>query len=330
MLAKLRIAIVAYEGVSLLDLSGPLETFHVASFFAGENGSKLDYECVIVSSQGGVVTTSAGVKILTKPIKVIRGLEVDTLIIPGACLVEEVTRDLRLVEWVRRIATRCRRVCSVCVGSFLLAEAGLLDGKRAATHWRHTGLFASRYPNVVVETDAIYVRDGKMWTSAGVTTGIDLALALIEQDSGRKAAMQVARNLVVYLRRSGGQSQYSALLAAQTESDHDVFSKLELWISENLDQDLSVEKLARRVHMSPRNFARVYAAKRGKTPAKAVEAVRVDAARRLLEDTDLRIQEIAAQSGFKNEERMRTAFMRYLSLSPKEYRNRFSVLDNWK
>ena len=328
MLATLRIVIAAYEGVSPLDLSGPLDTFHNASFFAKENKSPLNYECSVVSTKGGAITTSGGMRILASPVKMLDGQAIDTLIVPGACLIENVTRDAQLVDWVRRSAGRCRRVCSVCIGSFLLAEAGLLDGRRAATHWRHTALFAERYPKVAVEPDAIYVRDGKMWTSAGVTTGIDLALALIEQDAGRKAAMQVARNLVVYLKRAGGQSQFSALLAAQTQSDHDEFGKLELWMAENPTQDLSVESLAHRANMSPRNFARVYAAKRGRTPAKAVEAIRVDAARRLLEETGTRIQQIATQCGFKNEEQMRTAFMRNISLSPREYRKRFSSLNN--
>ena len=170
----------------------------------------------------------------------------------------------------------CRRVCSVCIGSFLLAAAGVLDGRRAATHWLHAPLLAERHPRVTVEPDAIFIRDGAVWSSAGVTTGIDLALALIEQDAGRALAINVARILVVYLKRAGGQSQYSALLDAQAESNSESLGELERWIVEHLKSDLSVDALANRVHMSPQKLQRVYPAKRGRTPAKTVEAIRVE------------------------------------------------------
>jgi transcriptional regulator GlxA family with amidase domain len=188
----------------------------------------------------------------------------------------------------------------------------------------HAPLLATRHPRVTVEPDAIFVRDGAIWSSAGVTTGIDLALALIEQDAGREVAMNVARILVVYLKRAGGQSQFSVLLAAQAEPDSESFSELERWIVEHLKSDLSVNALADRVHMSPRNFARVYAAKRGRTPAKMVEAIRVDAARRRLEETDDRIESIAEGCGFSSEEQMRCAFLRILRIAPRDYRKRFS------
>ena len=188
----------------------------------------------------------------------------------------------------------------------------------------HAPLLASRYPAVAVEPDAIFIRDGRVWSSAGVTSGIDLALSLIEQDAGRKVAIDVARMLVVYLKRAGGQSQYSALLAAQAQSDSDRFSELEQWIVENLKSDLRVEALAERVHMSPRNFARLYAKTRGRTPAKAVEAMRIDAARRQLEETADRIATIAEACGFGDEEQMRTAFIRVLGVPPREYRKHFA------
>ena len=228
-----------------------------------------------------------------------------------------------LVEWVRRRAPECRRICSVCVGTFLLAETGLLDGRRAVTHWMHSALLASRFPNLIVEPDAIYVRDGQIWSSAGVTTGIDLALALIEQDCGRAMAMHVARVLVVYLRRVGGQSQYSAPLAAQVESANDAFAELERWIVENVTGDLRVEMLAQRVGMSPRNFARRYREARKRTPARTVEAIRVEAARRALEQTDARLDEVARRCGFRNEEQMRGTFVRHLGIAPRDYRDRF-------
>ena len=238
--------------------------------------------------------------------------------------VDDVTGDRDLVQWVRKKAPTCRRVCSVCVGSFLLAAAGVLDGRRVATHWMYAPLLATRYPQVAVEPDALFVHDGRVWSSAGVTTGIDLALALIEEDAGRQVAMNVARMLVVYLKRAGGQSQYSALLAAQVQSESETFDSLDRWIAEHLNDDLRVGALAEQVHMSPRNFARAYAEKRGRTPAKAVEAIRVEAARRRLEETEDRIESVAEDSGFSNEEQMRCSFIRILGIPPREYRKRFS------
>jgi len=320
-----RIAIAVYPGVSLLDLGGPLEAFRVASEFAGTRGRRLNYKCSVVSSRGGQVPTADGVPLITESIRSLDRIEIDTLIVPGAFLVEDVTRDVELIKWVAKRAPKCRRVCSVCVGSFMLAAAGLLNGRRAATHWMHTQLLARQYPDVKVEPDAIFVHDGRVWSSAGVTTGIDLALALIEEDSGRETAIAVARVLVVYLKRAGGQSQYSALLAAQAESESNNFAELERWIAENLRADLSIESLADRAHMSPRNFARMYAKKRGRTPAKAVEAIRIDAARRRLEETDARIETIADECGYSGEEQMRSAFVRVLRIPPREYRKRFAT-----
>jgi transcriptional regulator GlxA family with amidase domain len=319
-----RIVVAAYQGVSLLDLTGPMEAFRLATALAGRDRGPARYECVVVSSRGGPVMTSTGVEIVTQPLEALDGKAIDTLIVPGGFLIEDVTGDRALVDWVRERAGDCTRVCSVCVGSFLLAAAGLLDGRRAATHWLHCGGLAERYPAVTVVPDAIFVRDGQVWSSAGMTTGIDLALALIEEDFGRRLSLDVARVLVVYLKRSGGQSQYSALLAGQVESATDDFSELERWIAENLTASLTVEALAERACMSPRNFARVYTAKRHRTPAKAVEAIRVDAARRLLEDTDERLGSIAERCGFRNEEQMRGAFVRTIGVAPRDYRKRFT------
>jgi transcriptional regulator GlxA family with amidase domain len=321
----IRVAIAAYEGVSLLDLSGPLEALRIASTHPNHLGTSLIYNCSVVAVRGGPIMTADGVGLLTEPISELDGHTIDTLLVPGACTVDDVCRDRELIDWVRRRAPECRRVCSVCVGTFLLAEAGLLTGRRAVTHWMHCGLLASRYPDITVEPDAIYIRDGTIWSSAGVTAGIDLALALIEQDCGRVVAMHVARVLVVYLRRMGGQSQYSAPLAAQVESANDAFAELECWIVENLTADLRVERLAARVGMSPRNFARRYTETRKRTPARAVEAIRVDAARRALEEADDRIDEIARRCGFSDEEHMRGAFARHLGIAPREYRARFAA-----
>jgi transcriptional regulator GlxA family with amidase domain len=319
------IVLAVYDGVSLLDLSGPLEAFRVASAFGQNRIRRVHYKCIVVSSRGGQVDTADSVSLLTQSIRSLDSTEIDTLIVPGAFKVEDVIRDAKLIKWIAKRAPKCRRVCSVCVGSFMLAAAGILDGRRAATHWMHTGLLAQMHPKVLVEPDAIFVRDGRLWSSAGVTTGIDLALALIEEDCGREVAIEVARMLVVYLKRAGGQSQYSALLADQAESDADIFAELDRWIAENLRADLSVEALAERAHMSPRNFARQYARKRGRTPAKAVDAIRLDAARRRLEETDNRIEMIAEACGYSGEEQMRAAFVRALQISPRDYRKRFAT-----
>src|SRR5260370_4370408 len=322
-----RIVVTAYDGISLLDLAGPLEAFRVASTFGGPSPSgRLEtYECSVVSVRGGPVTTANGVALVTDSMRPLHRTEIDTLMVPVACLVDAVTRGRDLVQWVRKKAPRCRRVCSVCIGSFLIAAAGVLDGRRAATHGMHAPLLAARHPQVAVEPDAIFVHDGKVWSSAGVTTGIDLALALIEEDAGRQVAMNVARMLVVYLKRAGGQSQYSALLAAQAQAESETLEPLDPWIAEHLKEDLRVDALAEQVHMSPRNLARAYAERRGRTPAKAVEAIRVEAARRRLEETGDRIESVAEDSGFSNEEQMRCSFIRILGIPPREYRKRFAT-----
>jgi transcriptional regulator GlxA family with amidase domain len=321
----LRVAIAAYEGVSLLDLSGPLEALRITSTHSNHSTSGLVYDCAVVSVRGGTLMTADGVGIVTQPVTALDDSAIDTLIVAGACNVEDVFRDRELIDWLRRRAPTARRVCSVCIGAFLLAEAGLLSGRRAVTHWMHCDLLSSRYPDTTVEADAIYIQDGQIWTSAGVTAGIDLALALIEQDCGRAVAMHVARVLVVYLRRAGGQSQYSVLLASQTDAASDAFGELERWIAENLTADLRVERLADRVGMSPRNFARRYTETRRRTPARMVEALRVEAARRALEESDDRIKEVARRCGFSNEEQMRVAFVRHLGITPRAYRHRFAA-----
>jgi transcriptional regulator GlxA family with amidase domain len=248
---------------------------------------------------------------------------IDTLIVAGGAGVDAACRDRRLIAWIARASKRTRRTCSVCTGAFLLAEAGLLAGRRATTHWSACADLAARYPDIDVDPDAIYVQDGAVWSSAGITAGIDLALALVEGDLGRSLAMRVARRLVVFLKRPGGQSQFSALLEAQTADDG--FAALHEWMAANLAGDLSVERLADQAAMSPRNFARVYAAKFGTTPAKAVEAMRVEAARRALEDSDRQIDEVARRCGFGDEETMRRAFQRRLGVNPRDYRRRFAA-----
>jgi transcriptional regulator GlxA family with amidase domain len=219
-------------------------------------------------------------------------------------------------------AAEAKRTCSVCTGAFLLAAAGLLNGRRATTHWRWAESLQAQYPEVSVEADPIFLRDGSIWTSAGVSAGIDLALALVEEDLGHGIALRVARRLVVFLKRPGSQTQFSAALAAQTR-DGGRFGELHAWIAANLRHELRIEHLAEQAHMSPRHFARVYAASTGMTPAKAIEAMRVEAARRLLEENGRPIGWVAQHCGFGDDERMRRSFVRWIGVPPTDYRERF-------
>jgi transcriptional regulator GlxA family with amidase domain len=232
--------------------------------------------------------------------------------------------DLKLVENIRRLAGRARRVTSVCSGAFLLAAAGLLDGRRATTHRAECALLQQDYPTVSVEPDSIYVHDGNVWTSAGVTAGIDLALALVADDHGGQAAAVVARRLVVYLRRSGGQAQFSPLLAAQSADDEPIRNLLE-WLPDHLTADLSIPALSARVHLSERQFSRVFKAEVGVTPAEQVEAVRLESACRLLETTSNPVDEIARNTGFGTPETMNRVFQRRLNTTPTEHRHHFGV-----
>jgi transcriptional regulator GlxA family with amidase domain len=252
---------------------------------------------------------------------------IDTLIVPGGPGVHDAAADKWTADWVGRQSATVRRIASVCTGAFLLAETGILAGRRATTHWKSCSRLQARYPDILVDADPIYVRDGRIWTSAGITAGIDLSLALVEDDLGRKVAMQVARHLVVFLNRPGGQSQFSAPLEAQAAAadgnapNH--FAPLHGWIAGHLAGDLRVERLAEQAGMSPRTFARIYAAKMGMTPARMVEKIRVEAVRRTLEETDLPIKYIAVICGFGQEERLRRAFARQVGTTPAEYRRRF-------
>ena len=321
----IRVVFVAFEGMSLLDLSGPLEVFRSVALHPDYADDKSPYETHVVSAEGGPVMTFDGLALMTAPLKSLNTKAIDTLVVPGGPYARQIMADTRLAQWIKARAPKCRRVASVCTGSFLLAAAGLLKGKRAVTHWTYCTEMQRLHPDTQVESDAIYVKDGNVWTSAGVTTGIDLALAMIEEDLGRDLAMLVARILVVYLRRTGGQSQYSVLLAAQAGADADRFAALDRWIAENLAEDLRVERLAEKAGMSARNFARRYAEARKMTPARAVEAIRVDAAKRALEETDERMPQIAKRCGFSDEDQMRVAFARQIGISPIAYRTRFAA-----
>jgi transcriptional regulator GlxA family with amidase domain len=247
---------------------------------------------------------------------------IDTLIVAGGIGSRRLVQDARFIAAIRRLAARSRRVASVCTGALLLAEAGLLDGRRATTHWGFCEALAERYPRVQVDPDPIFVRDGDVYTSAGVTAGMDLALALVEDDLGREIALTVARWLVLFVKRPGGQSQFSAQLEGQL-AERRPLRELQSFVAENPGADLSVEALAARAGMSPRHFARVFTAEVGVTPARFVERTRVEAARRRLEETDDGVEAIATAIGFGTAETMRRAFLRGIQVAPGAYRSRF-------
>lgn len=316
-----RVVFLAFPGLGLLDLSGPMTVFWTASEVCADG---LRYERIVASREGGTIATAEGVEIGTVRLADLDPQQIDTIVVPGAFEMEQVLEDLGLIAWLRRAAPDARRVASVCSGAFLLGEAGLLEEKRAVTHWAMCDRLAHRNGSAHVERDAIFIHDGQIWTSAGVTAGIDLALAMVEADCGRAVAMEVARQLVIYLRRPGGQSQFSEILQAQA-ADAPAFEELHLWLQNNLGRsDLDVAMLAREAKMSERNFARKYKAVTGSTPAKAIERFRVEAARRMLEDSKDNIDVIAARAGFGEEERMRVSFHRHLGVNPRDYRRRFS------
>jgi len=330
-----RIVMAAYPGAEMLDVVGPLEVFSVASRILAHRGPRAAgdstagatsavpaYRVEIAAETPGPLRMESGLEVLAA--RSLRGLRVgiDTLLVPGGAGVDVAMRRPRYVSWLERTAPTVRRVASVCTGARLLGAANLLHGRRATTHWRFCDVLARENPDVRIEPDAIFVRDGNVWTSAGVTAGMDLALALVEEDHGRHLALAAARMLVIFLKRPGGQSQFSAQLAAQM-AEREPLRDLQAWIVEHPDEDLRIEVLARRAAMSPRNFARAFTREVGMTPARFVEQARLGAARRRLEDTGSGVDEIAATSGFGTAETMRRAFLRGLAINPSAYRARF-------
>ena len=311
-----RVVIVAFPGVQTLDVTGPAEVLRAATLLHPPG-----YEVTIAAPDPRPLRTSTVTIVPDLPLDACR-FPIDTLIVAGGTGARRAEEDEALIEWLRDAATRARRVTSVCTGAFLLARAGLLDGRRATTHWASCGELAERYPAVTVEPDPIFVRDGDVATSAGVTAGMDLALALVEEDLGRDVALEAARWLVLFLRRPGGQAQFSAQLAAQT-ADRAPLRELQAWIPDHLGEDLSVPALARRAQMSERNFARAFRRETGMTPGAYVEVARVESARISLETGDLPVDNVARQSGFGTVETMRRAFRRRVGVSPVDYRTRF-------
>ena len=312
------IDVLAYPAVQVLDVTGPLQVFASANDLVAEAGGSPPYALRVVAQ--GRVTASAGLGLEAAALPPVRAA-LDTLIVAGGQGVEAAAADPALLNWVRKRASRARRVASVCTGAFLLAAAGVLDGRRAATHWSFCAELARRFPAVRVEPDPIFLCDGPVWTSAGVTAGIDLALALVEEDLGRSVALAVARYLVVFLKRPGGQAQFSAALSLQTAEDK--FGALHDWINGHLASSLSLSVLADQAGMSERSLSRVFRQQTGMTVNAYVEASRIDFARRLLEDSDLPLKTIAALGGFGNTHAMRRAFLHRLGVTSTDYRSRF-------
>jgi transcriptional regulator GlxA family with amidase domain len=317
------IVMLVYPGVMAMDVFGPLEAFAAANFIAGRPLYRLDIAATstaqIQTSLGTDIMPSVAFDDITGPI--------DTLLVSGGFGQVEASCDPRLLAWLRTSGARARRCGSICTGAFLLAAAGLLDGKRATTHWAMAAEFANRYPQISVEVDRIFVRDGSIYTSAGVTTGIDLALGMIEEDHGRSLSLRVARSLVAYLKRPAGQSQFSNHLLAQFAASPPVRHAQE-WALENLTADLNVHALATRAGMSERSFRRAFAEETGETPREFVERIRIDAARSLFEEAQLSVQVVAARCGFETVDNLRRAFIRRLGVTPHDYRRRFRLSDS--
>ena len=307
-----RVVIVGFPECMSLDVVGPAEVFATAGA----------YDVEVVAPDPEPFSMTNGMRVVPeRAMDDVRG-SIDTLVIAGGEGTRRAATDPRVVEWVQEAAARSRRVTSVCSGAFVLAAAGLLDGRRATTHWQWCETLAAMFPAVEVERDSIFVADGNTYTSAGVTAGMDLALALVEEDLGPEIAREVAQQLVVFLRRPGGQSQFSAQIAAPV-ADREPLREVQAFIAANVAADLSVPTLAERAAMSPRNFARAFRRETGKTPAAYVESVRVEQARIALEGSDAQVESIATHCGFGTVETMRRAFHRRLGVGPAAYRSRF-------
>ncbi len=313
---------LVFANVQLLDVTGPFQVLATSNRLARDAGHPPQYDLKVVASAPGPVTSSSGLALFAEPLTP-PDRPLDTLIVAGGEGVQSACSDDQVVAWVRSRAQSARRCASVCTGAFLLAKAGLLDGKRATTHWSRCADLAAAFPLVRVEPDPIYINDGSIWTSAGVTAGIDMALALLEADLGRAMATAVARHLVVFAKRPGGQAQFSAGLALAGADD--TFDTLHDWMKRNLRGSLAVPDLANQAGMSERSFLRRYRQVTGMTPARAVERLRVEAAREALGGTGLPVKRIARDCGFGSGETMRRSFIRVLAVPPQAYRERFPV-----
>jgi len=318
-----KVAMLAYPQAQILDITGPLEIFARTSRWLCDHAGRRTpaYEIDLVAARRGLLTTSGGLQI--RATCSIRELgRTDTLLVTGGLGYQAAARQHALLQWIRTQAAKAQRIGSVCTGALVLARVGLLDGQTVTTHWAYCAELARLAPRALVQADALYVRSGKLYTSAGVTAGMDMALAMVEEDWGKTVALAVAQELVMFLKRPGGQSQFSRLLAAQQRDD--TFGRLEMWILEHLDTDLSIPRLAEQTNLSPRHFARRFLDRVGTTPAAYVARARLEAARRRLEDGAEHLKEVARACGFGDEQSLRRAFKQTLGVTPQEYRARFA------
>lgn len=322
------IGMLAVQGCEILDVCGPLDIFHWTNVMLQQHGvtSEPMYSFEILGEQTGPVRSLSGMKIFADRAFFEAEEDFDTLIVAGGYVMNS-RRNREVIDWIKRRADGTRRVASICTGAFLLAESGLLDGRKATTHWNFCDELARDYPNLQVEADRIFIRDDAFYTSGGITAGIDLALAMVEEDWGSEVANLVARFLLVFFRRPGGQCQFSSFIPVEAKTRMDV-RELQAWIMDHPAEDLSIEALASRLSTSPRNFSRIFLKEVGVTPASFVEQVRVNIARSKIEQTKLPLKLICLQSGFGSDEHMRRAFQRHLKVSPQAYRERFHFLEN--
>jgi transcriptional regulator GlxA family with amidase domain len=315
----MRIAILAIPGVQMLDVAGPMDVFSEANTALGDPQA---YAMTIVALSAEPVTALNGTRFIPDA-TIDSSLEgFDTLLVAGSPGIRQYEDHAGLVQWIAQESRHLRRIGSVCTGAFLLGRAGLLDGRRATTHWNSTSRLEEMFPAVKLEPNTIYVKDGPIYTTAGVTASMDLALALVEEDHGRRVALRVAKELILFLKRPGGQSQFSVHLEAQA-ADIGPIRDINDWILNHLSEDLSVETLAARLAMSARNFARLFKRATEMTPGDYVEAARVEAARRMVEESDTPLKKVAQLCGFADQSGLRRAFMRRINVTPVEYRQRF-------
>ena len=316
--------LVIYPGFKIMEAVGPLSVLGYANKHLAAKADSRGYKINVVAPMAGSVPSDMMMS-LEAAAALPEEQPVSTVIIAGAADIETaIVQQPSLIKWCRKRACDADRFAALCTGSFFLAEAGLLEGRRAATHWNFASLLQRRFPGIQVDADAIFVQDGNLWTSAGVTAAIDLTLAFVEQDFGRDLALQVARDLVIYLKRPGGQSQFSAALTGQLTGSADI-RDIQAWLMARLDQPVTVKDMAERARMSPRHFSRLFLAELGMTPSVYLENARCERAVTLLLDTDMPLKTVAFRAGFGTDERMRKVFLRKFSLTARDYRARFKT-----
>ena len=324
-IAARTIVVVVFPGFQLLDATGPVQVFVTATEERPPGRDLRPYRVRVVSAQGGAVTSSAGLSILTEALPRTTTLRDSTVVVAGGYGIDAAQGDTRLVRWIARAAAVAARCCSVCTGAFMLARAGVLDGRTAVTHWRNVDALRRDFPNVRVFDDALFVKDGRVYSSAGVTAGIDLCLSLVEEDLGREVSLRVARQLVVYLKRPGGQRQFSTQLLAQESPAGSPIEVLTEWLKPRLHREIDVDDMAAAVALSPRTLHRRFKLDLDTTPAKYLSQLRLDAACRLLETSTSSLKRTAQKAGFISEYNLRRAFVHALGVTPSEYRQRFCV-----